>query len=264
MKRIGGISISVFFVLITISNAFADQITQKAVFLEVRGGSDPSFQFLSNPAILALAQTADSSDIVTLTNTRNLTPPGWTLPYYSGWDLFIKDQGQINPSEWDNATYAFDTADGDPASCTIEDDGLFIMDYPAHVSLSGNKLSWSAVNHAEAYRIEIFPLANDGSPDFTAGPFFTDGPKTARNSLLPTSLPPGVYAVTIGSEQYNKSGDCQGSLLNRSRYSVKYALPLPAQSVPTMNQWGLIVFVILLAGSATWFIRRRKQTSESE
>ena len=34
-----------------------------------------------------------------------------------------------------------------------------------------------------------------------------------------------------------------------------------SEAVPTMNQWGFIIFGILLAGSAVWFIRKRKQTN---
>ncbi|MBW1670430.1 MAG: IPTL-CTERM sorting domain-containing protein [Deltaproteobacteria bacterium] len=34
--------------------------------------------------------------------------------------------------------------------------------------------------------------------------------------------------------------------------------PPPAVSVPTMNEWGVVILALLIAGSAVWFLRRRK------
>jgi hypothetical protein len=44
---------------------------------------------------------------------------------------------------------------------------------------------------------------------------------------------------------------------------IEYGEPiLPvAEAVPTLNQWGFIIVGVLLAGSAVWFIRKRKPVS---
>ena len=38
------------------------------------------------------------------------------------------------------------------------------------------------------------------------------------------------------------------------------ALPAPV-SVPTMNEWGMIIFSLLMAGFAVWFIRKKEYRS---
>ena len=33
-----------------------------------------------------------------------------------------------------------------------------------------------------------------------------------------------------------------------------------ATSIPTLSEWGMIILVVLLSGSAIWFVRRRTTT----
>jgi hypothetical protein len=40
--------------------------------------------------------------------------------------------------------------------------------------------------------------------------------------------------------------------------TVYYDLAGPATPIPTMNEWGMIIFSLLLAGSAIWMMRRRQ------
>jgi hypothetical protein len=40
--------------------------------------------------------------------------------------------------------------------------------------------------------------------------------------------------------------------------TVYYELAGPATPIPTVNEWGMIIFSLMLAGSAIWMIRRRR------
>ena len=87
----------------------------------------------------------------------------------------------------------------------------------------------------------VFPFSNPNSPI-----------NETWSDLMATdaqNLEAGNLYVQIHSTVY-PGGEIRGQIMPE-------ACPEPEpEAVPTMNHWGLIVFGILLAGSAVWFIRK--------
>jgi hypothetical protein len=44
-------------------------------------------------------------------------------------------------------------------------------------------------------------------------------------------------------------------------YTVEFDVPGTCSGIPTLNQWGMIILSLLVAASALWLIRRRKQSA---
>jgi hypothetical protein len=75
---------------------------------------------------------------------------------------------------------------------------------------------------------------------------------SARNPVSIIQQPSGANSYTAIIEFNDYQGGSAWYEIN-----VTYSGIAPA-SIPTMNEWGIIIFSLLLAGSAVWIIRRRQ------
>lgn len=141
----------------------------------------------------------------------------------------------------------------------------------------------------------IIPLPSQGAlPSFppneievkalASAVFTPDRPSSDFRTPLNVSLPPGDYALVFGSSFFgatgeavmpdnnhdlpgasfffasnadNPSGFWYDGITTGYRFVVE---GYPLRSIPTMNNWGMIILSLLLAGSVLWAVKRRNRT----
>ena len=77
-------------------------------------------------------------------------------------------------------------------------------------------------------------------------------------------LPNGNILTTNGSgvHEIDRTGDLIETRISgvSARY-IQFVQPNQIEPIPTLSEWGMIMFFLLLAGSALWFICRRMKVA---
>jgi hypothetical protein len=180
------------------------------------------------------------------TGSINLMP-------FAGWEYWIRtfDSPPIG-DDWE-IQYSFqsgeDTAELDLTNCQISP-----LNVPQNVTINGLKIDWDNVSGADYYRLRWFGLDNDGNPNFSEGPVAETDLFTSSEYVMSNPLP-GVYALRVEALQ-----ECtEGVVVNKSSFNLLQKIS--SQPIPTLSEWGMILFSLLLGSVAIWYLRKKSQIS---
>ncbi|HXF48709.1 MAG TPA: IPTL-CTERM sorting domain-containing protein [Verrucomicrobiae bacterium] len=70
--------------------------------------------------------------------------------------------------------------------------------------------------------------------------------------------PGGALVITLNGQEVNS--DVEGSAFSKAGQYFK----LTATQIPTLSEWGLILFATLLLASLVWFIRRKRKPARAK
>ena len=101
----------------------------------------------------------------------------------------------------------------------------------------------------------------------------TTGPTvvTGTTPVPPVNVPVGVYTLTeTGPAGYTAEFSCDGGTLVGNQLTITQAgttitctiantfTPVIPTSVPTLSEWGMIIFMVLMGLGSIYYLRRRR------
>lgn len=130
------------------------------------------------------------------------------------------------------------------------------------LTFSGGALSRST-NSPAASEMIIFNTNNGESPGVVRNRIVSLGAGLSNFTVTPTGNPDEFEVDNIppgGALLIDLNGDDVNSSSEGSAYSkADQYFRLSASQIPTLSEWGLILFATLLLASLVWFIRRRRK-----
>lgn len=109
----------------------------------------------------------------------------------------------------------------------------------------------------------IFNTNNGESPGVVRNRIVSLGAGLSNFTVTPTGNPDEFEVDNIppgGALLIDLNGDDVNSSSEGSAYSkADQYFRLSASQIPTLSEWGLILFATLLLASLVWFIRRRRK-----
>lgn len=131
------------------------------------------------------------------------------------------------------------------------------------LTLSGGALSNSTMAPAASEMI-IFNTSNGESPGVVRNRIVSLGAGQSNFTVSPVignpdefevnNIPPGgALLIELNGDEVNSNSE--GSAYSKAGQYFR----LSDSQIPTLSEWGLIIFATLLLASLVWFIRRRRK-----
>lgn len=239
------------------SNVYADTFTWYGVYSNVAEYDQTDFPGKMGYSIItAQANVAENPPVDTV--TLDSTPTGGVKSLTWNDDLKIFLRHWTNPpigADWET-TYTFQsgTSTGtlDLSGCTFRK-----LSIPqVTISNGGKTISWAPVAHATYYRLYWYNI--DPSTGLPTGAKVADTGNLTDTSYTMQNPPPSgtTLAVRVMAREYCPSSS-SGRLVNLSSlYKIDEITDTP---IPTVSEWGIISFAVLLAFSAIFVVRKRQR-----
>ena len=133
------------------------------------------------------------------------------------------------------------------------------------LTFSGGALSRSITAPAASEMI-IFNTSNGESPGVVRNRIVSLGAGLSNFTVTPTgnpdefevdNIPPGgALLIELSGDEVNS--DSEGSAYSNAGQYFR----LTAAQIPTLSDWGLILFATLLLASLVWFVRRKRKLAK--
>ncbi|MCX6829515.1 MAG: IPTL-CTERM sorting domain-containing protein [candidate division Zixibacteria bacterium] len=110
---------------------------------------------------------------------------------------------------------------------------------------------WKLNINGEVSHVVLRGIANSGGEDYVT--YSKDG-RFAEFLPTLTEYPNRVYVLRFGAMHFTAPGTVEGSDLE-----IASGQEPPDAPIPTLTEWGLIIFAVLLVGFMTWVVVRRRR-----
>ena len=247
--------VCVLFVISLSSMASATEFTFKGVWSSIEEYDQTDFPGQTSVSVMyAVAMVNEyNGDTVKMDSipTGNDIPLPWDETNQLYFETFtsppIGDQ-------WKTA-YTFHISSGSDTTLDLSNCPIRQLATPqVTISADGRTISWNVVEHASRYRVWLYQIdPSSGLP--TGAPIYQADKLTDTSFTLPN--PPASAGVT-NAVRVIAEELCGSNIINRSNlYRKSTFTDNPA--IPTLSEWGMIFFALIIAASAIFVMRRRQR-----
>lgn len=171
--------------------------------------------------------------------------------------MTLSPGGELSGTPTEGGTFSFtitatDTLNEDPVDCTGQITLNLTIICPT-ITVTPTSLADGTIN--VAYGPVQFEASGGSGPyeyEVTSGVLPTGMEFSIGGKLDGTPTEIGIFIFEVGL--VDSSTNCT----KREPLSLMLAINPPSNSIPTLSEWGMIIFSMLLAGSAIWMMRRRR------